>query len=64
MCPHTFNLIGLQVKVLQRGADRWDSLQFVVAQVQLHQPCHIESVGGDSLVCQLIVGHPDILQLS
>lgn len=60
----TLDLIGLQVQMLQCSTDRRDSLQFVVAQVQLHQPGHIESVGGDSLVCQLIVSHPDILQLS
>ena len=59
----TFDLVCLQVEVLQCGADYGDSLQLVEAQVQLHQPRHVEGVGGDALVCQLVVAHPDILQL-
>lgn len=47
--------------MLQGGAHRGDSLQFVVAQVQLHQPGHIERVCRDALVCQLIVSYPDVL---
>lgn len=50
--------------MLQRAAHQGDSLQLVVAQVQLHQPRHVEGVGRDALVCQLVVGHPHILQLS
>lgn len=62
--PFTFDLIGLQVKMLQCGADSWNSLQFVEAQVQLHQPAYIKGVGWDPFVLQQIVGHPYILQLS
>lgn len=50
--------------MLQRATDWRDPLQLVVAQVQLHQPRHVEGVGRDALVCQLVVGHPHILQLS
>ncbi len=59
----TFDLVGLQIEMLQRAAHWGDSLQFIVAQIQLHQPSHIEGVRRDALVCQLVVGHPDILQL-
>lgn len=47
----TFDLIGLQVKVLQRGANWRNSLQFVEAQVQLHQPRHVKGVSGDAFIC-------------
>lgn len=60
----TFDLIGLQIEMLQCGADDGDSLQFVVAQVQFHQSSHIEGVGRDALVCELVVCQSDILQLS
>lgn len=50
--------------MLQRAAHQGDPLQLVEAQVQLHQPRHVEGVGRDALVCQLVVGHPHILQLS
>lgn len=60
----TFDLVGLQVEVLQRAADWRDPLQLVVAQVQLHQPRHVEGVRRDALVGQLVVGHPHVLQLS
>lgn len=64
-CMHsTFDLVGLEIDMLQCGAHCGDSLQFIEAQVQLHQPSHIKGVGRDTLVCQLVVGHPDILQLS
>lgn len=59
----TFDLVGLQVQVLQRRAHGGDSLQSVVAQVQLHQAGHVEGVGRDARVCELVVSHPDILQL-
>ena len=60
----TFDLVGLQIEMLQCGAHYGDSLQFIEAQVQLHQPGHIKGVGRDTLVCQQIVSHPDVLQLS
>lgn len=59
----TFDLIGLQIQMLQSGADRRDSLQLVEAQVQLHQPGHVEGVGRDALIGQQVVGHPHVLQL-
>lgn len=59
----TFDPVGLQVEVLQRRAHSGDSLQPVEAQVQLHQAGHVKGVGGDALVCELVVRHPDILQL-
>lgn len=49
--------------MLQSGAHRGNPLQLIEAQVQLHQPGHIEGVGRDSLVCELVVAHPDVLQL-
>lgn len=49
--------------MLQRGAHWGDSLQFIEAQIQLHQPSNVKGVGRDPLICQLVVGHPDILQL-
>lgn len=59
----TFDPVGLQVEVLQRRAHGGDSLQPVEAQVQLHQAGHIEGVGGDALVSELVVRQPDILEL-
>lgn len=59
----TFDPVGLQVEVLQRRAHNGDSLQPVEAQVQLHQAGHVKGVGGDALVCELVVRYPDILQL-
>lgn len=50
--------------MLQCGTDDRDSLQLVEAQVQLHQPSHIKSIRGDALICELVVSHPEILQLS
>lgn len=49
--------------MLQRGAHWGDPLQFIETQVQLHQPSNVKGVGRDTLICQLVVGHPDILQL-
>lgn len=47
----TFDLVGLEIEMLQCGAHWGDSLQFIEAQVQLHQPSHIKGVGRDTLVC-------------
>lgn len=60
----TFDLVGLQVEVLQRRADGGDPLQPVEAQVQLHQAGHVEGVGGDAGVRELVVSHPHVLQLA
>lgn len=49
--------------MLQRRAHGGDLLQPVIAQVELHQAGHVEGVGRDALVRQLVVCHPDILQL-
>lgn len=49
--------------MLQGRAHDGDSLQQVEAQVQLHQAGHIEGVGGDAFVCEVVVRHPDVLQL-
>lgn len=49
--------------MLQCGAHWRNPLQFIEAQVQLHQSSHIKSVGRNTLVSKLVVGHPDILQL-
>lgn len=59
----TFDPVGLQVEVLQGRAHGGDSLQPVEAQVQLHQAGHVEGVGGDALVSELVVRQPDILEL-
>ena len=56
-------MVGLQVEVLKRLADGGDPLQLVEAEVQLHQARHVEGVGGDAIVGQLVVGHADVLQL-
>lgn len=61
MC--TFDPVGLQVEVLQGRAHGGDSLQPVEAQVQLHQAGHIEGVGWDALVSELVVSQPDVLEL-
>lgn len=60
----TFDVVGLQVEVLQRRADGGDPLQPVEAQVQLHQARHVEGVGGDAGVRELVVSHPHVLQLA
>lgn len=59
----TFDPVGLQVEVLQRHANGGDSLQPVEAQVQLHQAGHVKGAGGDTLVGELVVRQPDILEL-
>lgn len=56
----TIDPIALEVEVLQVGVDWGDLLQLVVGEVELKEAAGIESVGGQAIVGETVVGQPHI----
>lgn len=59
----TIDPIALEVEVLQVGVDWGDLLQLIVGEVKLKEAAGIESVRGQAIVGETVVGQPHIQQL-